>query len=463
MKAEIPVESRSLKSRVIGASAWVAGGHLLSQVLRLVSNLILTRLLVPEMFGVMVVAQVIVMGISMFSDVGLQQNVVQSERGDDPDFLNTVWLIQIARGVVIWVLVLGLMLLLNFANDNVWFDANSVYASPGLSAVLAVLSLTALIGGFVSMKMATAKRNLQMNKVVQVELLSQVGSLIIMIVWAILHRSVWALVAGSVSVVVFKVILSHLYLSGIRTKLHWDREIFWDVFHFGKWIFLTSIMGFLALNGDRLLLGGMISAAEMGQFGIALFMANAVSLMAKKIISSVAFSALSEVIRKRPADLKKVYYQLRLPVDVILLFATGFLVSSGHLLIEVLYDDRYSDAGWMLEILSINLVQVRYSLAGQCYVAMGKPGIELPIALVKVACLFVLLPLAFNYWGLVGAVWVAGGVGIVILPLIIYLKIKYKIFDLFNELKVLPIFIVGWGVGKGIVFVGQKYFGFTGG
>ena len=77
------MQNLSLKKRVSASTSWVFAGHMTSQILRLASNLIMTRLLVPDMFGVMALVTVFIMGIAMFSDVGLQQNIVQSKKGEE--------------------------------------------------------------------------------------------------------------------------------------------------------------------------------------------------------------------------------------------------------------------------------------------------------------------------------------------------------------------------------------------
>ena len=59
------VITRTIKAAII-TSSW----HFYSQLARLVSNLILTRLLVPEMFGLMSIAMLVISGASMLSDVG---------------------------------------------------------------------------------------------------------------------------------------------------------------------------------------------------------------------------------------------------------------------------------------------------------------------------------------------------------------------------------------------------------
>src|SRR5262245_66533122 len=101
----------SLKKRVLKAGTWSLVGYGLSQAIRFGSNLLMTRLLVPEMFGVMAIATMLMIGLAMFSDAGLKQNVIQSNRGNDPAFLNTAWMIQILRGVLLWFFALCAALL----------------------------------------------------------------------------------------------------------------------------------------------------------------------------------------------------------------------------------------------------------------------------------------------------------------------------------------------------------------
>ena len=108
--------SQSLRSRILRAGFWTFFGHISSQAVRLGSNLIMTRLLVPEMFGVMAIANLVLFGLALFSDVGIGQGIVQSRRGHDPVYLNTSWTVQIIRGIVIWLLALTLALVIYFIN-----------------------------------------------------------------------------------------------------------------------------------------------------------------------------------------------------------------------------------------------------------------------------------------------------------------------------------------------------------
>ena len=98
--------AETLRDRATLASIWTVGGFGMQKVLQLGSNLILTRLLFPEAFGLMTLANVILIGIQMFSDVGIKPAIVQSEHGEKEDYLNTAWTVQI----IPWLYRLGCVL-----------------------------------------------------------------------------------------------------------------------------------------------------------------------------------------------------------------------------------------------------------------------------------------------------------------------------------------------------------------
>src|SRR5262245_20320582 len=217
-------ERRSLKRRVIAASVWSLSGYALSQVIRFGSNLIMTRLLMPEMFGVAAIGIIVMVGLVMFSDLGLNQSIVQSRRGDDPAFLNTAWALQILRGFVLWGAALLIALGLHLADNAGMVPAGSVYADASLPWVIAAITFCLAMGGFRSTKAAEASRNLALGHLTQIELAAQVVSLIVMLPWAFFDRSIWALVAGILVGALISTVASHLCLPGTPNRWQWDRS-----------------------------------------------------------------------------------------------------------------------------------------------------------------------------------------------------------------------------------------------
>ena len=61
-------EPSTFRQRIAHAGIWSIGGYGVAEALRLVSNLVLTRILAPEMFGIMAIANLIMIGLALFSD-----------------------------------------------------------------------------------------------------------------------------------------------------------------------------------------------------------------------------------------------------------------------------------------------------------------------------------------------------------------------------------------------------------
>ena len=91
------------RARSMRSAAFLVIGFGGQNVVRLGGNLILTRLLFPEAFGLMALVQIFLMGLQMFSDVGIQTSIVRDPRGEERAFRDAAWTLQIIRGLVLWI------------------------------------------------------------------------------------------------------------------------------------------------------------------------------------------------------------------------------------------------------------------------------------------------------------------------------------------------------------------------
>ncbi|HDS1722286.1 oligosaccharide flippase family protein [Pseudomonas putida] len=434
----------SLRKRALRAGSWNLVSQVASQVMRLGGNLIMARLLLPEMFGVMVIATTVSILLHLLSDVGLRQNIIQSHRGDDPDFLNTAWTVQIIRGFLLFALTLLLALGAWLAQLAELWPADSTYAAPVLPMVLAVTGLSAAIWGFQSTKIDVAVRTFQQKRVVLVDLASQVAGLVVMLVLGLLTHSIWALVlSGLVSAVVWTV-LGHTALEGPNNHLRWDRSALTELIVFGRWILLSSMVGVLAMYGDRIWFGASMSAAQLGVYSIAVLILGAVQTALMKIVGAVALPAFSEAARADDKPrLKALYFRFRLLVDLLVLFICGGFLTASPLLIGWMYDDRYREAGPMLAILSLSFIVLRYTLAHQVWIALGLTKYQAMDNIIRLVSLWGLLPLLLAIGGVEWAIWGVALHAVPTLVLVVYVNCKLDIFSLKRELMVLPMLLVG--------------------
>jgi O-antigen/teichoic acid export membrane protein len=269
-----------------------------------------------------------------------------------------------------------------------------------------------------------------------------------MLVWVAIDRSIWALVAGSIGSALMRVVLSHFWLPGQANRWQWDDEAFREIIHFGKWIFLSSILGFLINSGDRILLGGMLSATALGVYAIAFLMTSSVENVIAKIISDVSFPAISEVLRDQPTKLKASYYRFHVIIASFTYLAAGALMVSGQTLTGLIYDQRYRQAGWMLEILATALIAIPFRLAPQCFQALGMPKLLSGIIATRIVTMFLITPIGFHFFGLRGALWSIVFSAFAGLPLTIFYAVRYRLFDLRKELMLLPLVPAGIILGK---------------
>ncbi len=399
-----PAEAAGPSRRLVRAALWLLGSTLTSQALRLGSNLLLTRWLAPEAFGLVAVVNTLYFALVMASDLGIWQSVVRSERGLEPRFLGTAWVVQGLRAGLLAALVLLAALGVAASAALGWSRAGTVLADPRLPGLLAAFALCALIQGAESMRLACAQRALQAAALARLELLSHLVALAVTLGMAWITRSVEALVVGTLAGALARTVLSHLALPGPAVRPCWDRLCLREIVGFGAWTLVSSLIGFLAAHGEKLILAALLSTASFGVLSIALLLLAAVVGLYGSLNGHVAFAGLSEAMRQGPQAMALTYHRVQRVADVALGLLAGLLLSMGSGIVELLYDARYADAGWMLQALAIGLVALRHQVSEQLLFALGRPARVSLNNLLRALALGVLVPIGHAVAGEAGAV-----------------------------------------------------------
>jgi O-antigen/teichoic acid export membrane protein len=437
----------NFKKRVIAAGSWSVGGHVFSQLIRLGSNLLMTRLLTPDAFGLLAIVIVLMVGLTLFSDFGLSQNIVRSPNASNPAFLNTVWTLQIVQGCAIYLVALATVVAIWVLNEHGLVKSGTVYADPQLPWIIAIYALCSVIQGLTSTKIPLLRRDLKLKQIALLELTNQGVALVVMIPLAYLTRSVWALVIGGLVSSITGMILSHTVFQGQRNKLCWNTQFIKEIFGFGRWIFLGSILGFLVLSGDRLLLSILIDSKSLGIYMIAFLLANAVQNLFQAFGGTVVFSALSEVLRDRPQYFGSVVDKFQRISDLMLLTTCGFLMVASPAIVALLYDPRYHEAGMMLSILGLGMVGIRYHMMDQCYAAVGRPGLIATSNAIRLVGLIFFTIVGFRLYGVIGALFGIALSQYSIWPLAIYFRYQRKLSNWKTEVLLIPELVIGGGLG----------------
>jgi O-antigen/teichoic acid export membrane protein len=365
-----------------------------AQVVRFGSNLLLTRLLFPHAFGLVAILNIVNMGLQLLSDIGIEPAVVQSERGEEPKFLNTAWTMQVLRGAILYAIALLLA----------WPLAR-LYREPQLIPVLMIGCFSVFITGLHSTSMYTLRRRLQIGKLTIIELTGQIAAVVVMIPWAYFSRSVWALVGGSLVFAGARVSASYMFSTGHRHRLEVDADSRKALADFGKWIFGSSALYFVARQGDRLLVGRLLGVADLGIYSIAVLLNEAMSTVLQRVTSGVLFPAFSRLREAGEDRLRSAYYRARLALDGILLPALGALTMLAPSIVHILYDQRYAAAGWIFQYLTIRLaLMVVLGPPESLLIALGQTKYALFVNVGRTIWVLIGIPVGWYLFGMQGLV-----------------------------------------------------------
>ena len=384
-------------------------GYGAGQVLRLASTLTLARMLAPQAFGLVALVNVFLSGLEMLSDLGIGMDVVQHPRGDDPNFINTAFIIQAGRGIVLWILATALA-----------YPFAHFYHQPAVLMLLIVGSFSVLLRGFVSGSVWGLTRHLQLGKYNTLTVTTDFFGFLVSLAWAIVSPTAWALVVGRVASVVALLVVSH-YIAKNPVSMEWDRSAARDIFAFGSGIFLSTATYFLSGESERLVVGKFVNLVELGCFSIALSVAWAGTKGLQQIITQVFFPMMSASLREdREAAANHFTRSRHLLLLVSCGASVGFIALS-HLFVSVVLGAKYQQAGWMLQLMGVRgalelfmslTVSMLFALGTSKYAAIGNAF--------KLIFMSVGLTIAFGWYGLHVALWV-----LTLAPLANYIPLVY--------------------------------------
>src|SRR5437879_3727055 len=112
-------------------SSSLALSNVISNLVRIVSTMCLTRLLSPDVYGIVGMIGSVFFVITMLTDVGFQAYIVRHHSSDDAEFMNSVWTIHAGRGLI-----------LSMISALVAWPLSLLLAKPEIAAPLAVCSFT---------------------------------------------------------------------------------------------------------------------------------------------------------------------------------------------------------------------------------------------------------------------------------------------------------------------------------
>jgi O-antigen/teichoic acid export membrane protein len=379
---------------LLTGALWTLGAYGAGQALRLAANIVLARLLAPDLFGVMLIVYSFRTGIELISDVGFGQNIVYNENANDPNFYNTAWTLRLIRGIILWLVTAALAV-----------PIARLYQLPILAQVVPVAALYFIFTGLSSTSRLLLQKRLQIARLniydIIITFINAAATLLI----AYFYPTIWALVLGGLCGSLADVIGSYLLLPGIRHRFFISKQFAWQILHFGKWIFLSSIVYFLSTNFDRLYLPRHIPLELVGVYGIARSLSELVVTTVLQLGSIVLFPFIASHSQIPRAELRGRLISIRASFFLLAAFGLSLFAATADIAIKIVYDQRYQAAGWILPILIIgSWFSIIANVNESTLLGLGKPSYGAISNSLKFAFLLIGVPLGVKLYGLIGVI-----------------------------------------------------------
>ena len=232
---------------------------------------------------------------------------------------------------------------------------------------------------------------------------------------------IWALVVGRVLAEISNLLVSFV-VHDYRPRPSFDREAAGEMFGFGKWIFASGIVYFLADEGDDFVVGALLGTTALGFYRLSYRLALTPATEVTGVIGTVMFPAYSK-LQDDVAAVREAYFR-----TLQLVTAFTFPAGVGVFVVAPPFVEAILGPQWIPMIPALQILAVYgllLSMAGSfgpVWLAMGRPDFAAKIGAVRVIVMAVLIVPATAEYGLVGtgaAVVAAFGLGALPLDLLI--------------------------------------------
>jgi O-antigen/teichoic acid export membrane protein len=146
----------------------------------------------------------------------------------------------------------------------------------------------------------------------------------------------------------------------------------------------------------------------------------------------------------------------RFVTDVIMIVPIAVMAMLGGRIVGLLYDPRYQDAGWMLQILSVRLLLVAtLSNSESCLIALGYPKYSFWQNLCRTIAMFIAIPAGWSLAGIKGVIWAITFSEVAPLVVMWCGMMRHKLFSPVAEVRSLLFIGLGLLLGFGVLHVWQ--------
>lgn len=241
------------ENKVFTNLIWRFSERICAQGIKLLVEIILARILMPDVYGTIALITVITNILQVFVDAGLGNALIQKKDADNTDF-STVFFANIIFCIIIYcILFIGAPVIADF------------YSLPELTPYIRVLGLTIVISGVKNIQQAYVSKKLLFKKFFFATLGGTIISGVIGIIMALYGLGAWALIEQQIVNLLLDTIILWITVKW-RPKMVFSFTKFRELFSYGWKLLVSSMLDTVYNNVRQLLIGKIYSPASLAQY-----------------------------------------------------------------------------------------------------------------------------------------------------------------------------------------------------
>jgi O-antigen/teichoic acid export membrane protein len=331
------MELKHVYQKSLTGLKWGVLTHLVYRIGGFVPSIVLARLLHPADYGLVGMATTIAGVLSIFSEVGLGQALLQCREEVE------------SRANQALSLNFSLGLLMTLAQFLLAPAAARFYGVDELTSILRVSSVGYAIAALGSISGVMLQKHMAFKTINAIDLSAFFTRLILSLTLAFAGYAYWSIIVGELGARAATTVL-RLWHCPWRPRLTFNVAGAGVMFRFGKYVYLTNILNYLMSNTDFICLGKFFGAAVLGPY----YFAYNLVMLFQQIVAGLAGTITMPAVAVLNEESRKEYF--RRTVQVICISAVpifAFLVAGGPSMIKVAFGDKWSGASMPLMFLAV--------------------------------------------------------------------------------------------------------------
>lgn len=394
--------------------SWSGGLRISIRGISVLRIAVLARLLSPDQFGLFGIATIALALLEVFLETGVNVFLIQ-EKSDIRKYIDSAWIVSIVRGALMaLILILSAPLIASFFRNN------------SAVGILLLISVVPLLRGFINPSIIFFQKEIQFHKEFVYRLVLFAIDSVFTIILAFITHSAYSLVIGAIIGVLFEIIISFIFANP-RPKLSFNPEYIKLIFHRGKWVTLFGIFGYLAKQGDTIVVGRLMNTSALGQYNLA-YTVGTLPIEASDVVNQVAFPVYTKIAHEKDR-----LWRAFTKTTTVLILGTG-LVSAiiyffTYPIVSILLGDQWLAIIPVVKLLAIyGVLRAVFGSASALFLAVEKQKYVTVMTFFRVLGLAVTIIPLVSMYGLIGAAYAVIFSVALEIPVIMFLI--YKVFKL---------------------------------